>query len=152
MKHFLKNNIIIPKGNSKDDIKQRELIIRQFYQKWKEYNPSQRKFNLSLKDFINIRMISIVETSEHAAKRYLSTLAVLQLDAILTGAQTLAITRPKKENKNQQSFERMMIMTYPLPGIGIAKMTVGVRRLSKEKVQYCITAISGNDIKKAPHE
>lgn len=152
MKHFLKNNIDIPKGNSKDDIKQRELIIRQFYQKWKEDNPSQRKFNLTLKDFINIRMISIVETSEHAAKRYLSTLAVLQLDAILTRAQTLAITRPKKENKNQQSFERMMIMTYPLPGIGIAKMTVGVRRLSKEKVQYCITAISGNDIKKAPHE
>lgn len=152
MKHFLKNNIDIPKGNSKDDIKQRELIIRQFYQKWKEENPSQRKFNLSLKDFINIRMISIVETSEHAAKRYLSTLAVLQLDAILTGAQTLAITRPKKGNKNQQSFERMMIMTYPLPGIGIAKMTVGVRRLSKEKVQYCITAISGNDIKKAPQE
>ncbi|MBO7231618.1 MAG: hypothetical protein J6V16_00465, partial [Bacteroidales bacterium] len=70
MKHFLKNNIDIPKGNSKDDIKQRELIIRQFYQKWKEDNPSQRKFNLSLKDFINIRMISIVETSEHAAKRY----------------------------------------------------------------------------------
>ena len=152
MKHILKNNIDIPKGNSKDDIKQRELIIRQFYQKWKEDNPSQRKFNLSLKDFINIRMISIVETSEHAAKRYLSTLAVLQLDAILTGAQTLAITRPKKGNKNQQSFERMMIMTYPLPGIGIAKMTVGVRRLSKEKVQYCITAISGNDIKKAPQE
>lgn len=152
MKHCLKNNIIIPKGNSKDDIRQRELIIRQFYQKWKVENPSQRKFNLSLKDFINIRMISIVETSEHAAKRYLSTLAVLQLDAILTGAQTLAITRPKKGNKNQQSFERMMIMAYPLPGIGMAKMTVGIRRLSKEKVQYCITAISGSDIKKAPQE
>ena len=152
MKHCLKNNIIIPKGNSKDDIRQRELIIRQFYQKWKVENPSQRKFNLSLKDFINIRMISIVETSEHAAKRYLSTLAVLQLDAILTGAQTLAITRPKKGNKNQQSFERMMIMAYPLPGIGMAKMTVGIRRLSKEKVQYCITAISGSEIKKAPQE
>ena len=152
MKHCLKNNIIIPKGNSKDDIRQRELIIRQFYQKWKVENPSQRKFNLSLKDFINIRMISIVETSEHAAKRYLSTLAVLQLDAILTGAQTVAITRPKKGNKNQQSFERMMIMAYPLPGIGMAKMTVGIRRLSKEKVQYCITAISGSEIKKAPQE
>lgn len=152
MKHCLKNNIIIPKGNSKDDIRQRELIIRQFYQKWKVENPSQRKFNLSLKDFINIRMISIVETSEHAAKRYLSTLAVLQLDAILTGSQTVAITRPKKGNKNQQSFERMMIMAYHLPGIGMAKMTVGIRRLSKEKVQYCITAISGSDIKKAPQE
>ncbi|MBR0334885.1 MAG: hypothetical protein IIX13_08130 [Bacteroidales bacterium] len=110
-----------------------------------QVQPIVERFHQYQNDFI-------VETSEHAAKRYLSTLAVLQLDAILTGAQTLAITRPKKENKNQQSFERMMIMTYPLPSIGIAKMTVGVRRLSKEKVQYCITAISGNDIKKAPHE
>ena len=30
-----------------------------------------------------IRIVSIVETSEHAAKSYLSTLAVLQLDSIL---------------------------------------------------------------------
>jgi hypothetical protein len=36
---------------------------------------------------INIRMVSIIETSEHAAKRFLSTLAVLQLDAILAGAK-----------------------------------------------------------------
>ncbi len=32
-------------------------------------------------------MVSIVETSEHAAKSHLSTLAVLQLDSILTGAK-----------------------------------------------------------------
>ena len=66
----------IPEDNSVASIKIREQIIRDFYRKWKERNPSQRKFNLSLKEYINIRMVSIIETSEHAAKNYLSTLAV----------------------------------------------------------------------------
>lgn len=102
----------------------------------------QRKYNLALKEYINIRMVSIVETSEHAAKSYLSTLAVLQLDAILVGARKISIKKVKPNNKNQQPFERMMIMEYELIGIGTIKMTVGVRRRTHEKVQYCITAIS----------
>ena len=73
-------------------------------------------------------MVSIVETSEHAAKSYLSTLALSQLDSILTGARKVS--------------ERIMIMEYELTGIGKVKMTVGVRRRTLEKVQYCITAIS----------
>jgi tRNA splicing ligase len=135
--------IIIPKGNSSEDIKEREKIIRHFYRRWKEENPSQRRYNLSLKEYINIRMVSIIETSEHAAKSYLSTLAVLQLDAILVGAKKVYISKTKKNNKNQGPFERMMIMEYELIGIGKVKMTVGIRRRTKEKVQYCITAISG---------
>ena len=135
--------IIIPKGNSSEDIKEREKIIRHFYRRWKEENPSQRRYNLSLKEYINIRMVSIIETSEHAAKSYLSTLAVLQLDAILVGAKKVYISKTKKNNKNQEPFERMMIMEYELIGIGKVKMTVGIRRRSKEKIQYCITAISG---------
>ena len=135
--------IIIPKGNSSEDIKEREKIIRHFYRRWKEENPSQRRYNLSLKEYINIRMVSIIETSEHAAKSYLSTLAVLQLDAILVGAKKVYISKTKKNNKNQGPFERMMIMEYELIGIGKVKMTVEIRRRTKEKVQYCITAISG---------
>ena len=135
--------IIIPKGNSSEDIKEREKIIRHFYRRWKEENPSQRRYNLSLKEYINIRMVSIIETSEHAAKSYLSTLAVLQLDAILVGAKKVYISKTKKNNKNQEPFERMMIMEYELIGIGKVKMTVGIRRRTKEKIQYCITAISG---------
>jgi tRNA splicing ligase len=133
---------MIPEGNTLDNIKQRELIIRNFYREWKEKNPSQRKFNLSLKEYINIRMVSIVETSEHAAKNYLSTLAVLQLDAILVGAKKVSIKKTKTNNKNQQPFEKIMIMEYDMVGIGTVKMTVGVRRRTQEKVQYCITAIS----------
>ncbi len=133
---------MIPEGNTLEDVKQRELIIREFYRGWKERNPLQRKYNLALKEYINIRMVSIVETSEHAAKSYLSTLAVLQLDAILVGARKISIKKVKPNNKNQQPFERMMIMEYELIGIGTIKMTVGVRRRTHEKVQYCITAIS----------
>ena len=133
---------MIPEGNTLDEIKERERIIREFYHEWKEKNPLQRKYNLTLKEYINIRMVSIVETSEHAAKSYLSTLAVLQLDAILVGAKKISIKKVKPNNKNQQPFERMMIMEYELVGIGTVKMTVGVRRRTQEKVQYCITAIS----------
>ena len=133
---------MIPEGNTLEDIKRRTQIIRDFYREWKVKNPSQRKYNLSLKEYINIRMVSIVETSEHAAKNYLSTLAVLQLDAILVGARMVSQRKTKPGNKNQQPFERMLIMEYELVGIGTVKMTVGVRRRTQEKVQYCITAIS----------
>lgn len=133
---------MIPTGNSREDIQQRELIIRDFYREWKEKNPSQKKYNLSLKEYINIRMVSIVETSEHAAKNYLSTLAVLQLDAILVGARKVSIQNVKPNNKNQKPFEKIIIMEYDLVEIGKVKMTVGVRRRTREKVQYCITAIT----------
>ena len=133
---------MIPEGNTLEDIKRRTQIIRDFYREWKVKNPSQRKYNLSLKEYINIRMVSIVETSEHAAKNYLSTLAVLQLDAILVGARMVSQRKTKPGNKNQQPFERMLIMEYKLVGIGTVKMTVGDRRRTQEKVQYCITAIT----------
>ena len=132
---------IIPEDNSFESIRIREQIIRDFYRDWKEHNVSQRKYNLSLKEYINIRMVSIVETSEHAAKSYLSTLAVLQLDAILVGARKVSIRKAKVDSKNQRPFERMIIMEYELVGIGKVKMTVGVRRRTHDKVQYCITAI-----------
>ena len=132
---------MIPQGNSFEEIKTREKIIRDFYREWKERNPSQRRYNLSLKEFINIRMVSIIETSEHASKSYLSTLAVLQLDSTLVGARKVSIKKTKPGNKNQKPFERIMIMEYELTGIGTVKMTVGVRKRTREKVQYCITAI-----------
>lgn len=132
---------IIPEDNSVESIKVRERIIRDFYREWKEKNPSQRKYNLSLKEYINIRMVSIVETSEHAAKTYLSTIAVLQLDAILMGATKVSVKKTKPGNRNQKPFEKMMIMEYDVAFIGKVKMTVGIRRRTHEKIQYCITAI-----------
>lgn len=89
--------------------------------------------------------VSIIETSEHAAKRYLSTLAVLQLDSILMGARKVSSSKPKPGNKNQKPFERILNMEYELIGIGTVKMTVGVRRSTHKKVQYCITAIDNKE-------
>ena len=82
----------------------------------------------------------ITETCAHASRTYLSTLAVLQLDAILTNAKVVSTVR-SKDNANQKPFEKIIIMKYDCVGIGVIKMTVGVRRRSHEKVQYCITAL-----------
>ena len=45
--------------------------------------------------FKHIRFVSITETCTHASKNYLSTLAVLQLDAILTNARVVSTVRSK---------------------------------------------------------
>ena len=130
----------LPVGDSAEDIEARRKIISKFYHDWKLRNQSLRRFNLSLNEYINIRFVSITETCTHASKNYLSTLAVLQLDAILTNARIVSTVK-SKENGNQKPFEKMIIMKYDCVGIGVVKMTVGVRRRTHEKVQYCITAL-----------
>ena len=130
----------VPVGDSIEDVEARRKIISKFYHDWKLRNQSLRRFNLSLNEYINIRFVSITETCTHASKNYLSTLAVLQLDAILTNARVVSTVR-SKDNGNQKPFEKMIIMKYDCVGIGVVKMTVGVRRRTHEKVQYCITAL-----------
>ena len=134
--------IEIPYGNTKEDVALRKQIIFEFYQKWKTLNPDMRKFNSSLKEYINIRYVAIDETCAHASKNYLSTLAVLQLDAILTLAVKKSVSLAKVGNRNQKPFEKMIKMIYDCPGIGAVKLTVGVRKVTHEKVQYCITAMN----------
>ena len=80
-------------------------IIANFYREWKIANPSLKRYNLSLKEDINIRHVSITETCTHASRTYLSTLSVLQLDAILTYAKKVG-TAPVKDNGNQKPFEK----------------------------------------------
>ena len=82
----MKNDMFIPDGNTIEDFKQRAKVIRNFYRLWKLKHPDLKVYNHSLKADINIRNISITETSNKAAKNYLSTLAVLQLDVILMAA------------------------------------------------------------------
>ena len=130
----------IPVGTAPEDIKKRKDIIWRFYQTWKVSNPTQRVYNHRLKDYINVRQISIDETARHTSKRYLSTLAVLQLDAILACAKL--IKAGKTENRdNQQKFKAMLVMQYDCPGIGKVKLLVGIRHKSLLKIQYCITAL-----------
>lgn len=132
----------IPQGNSKEELNQRQEIISQVYRKWTEENPDKRVYNRSLKDYINVRYLSITETMRHAAKTYTSTLALLQLDTILRYAVVYGKPKPPKKGvSNQKVFAYMLEMHYDLIGIGLVKMMVGVKRTG-EKVQYCITAIN----------
>ena len=137
----------IPIGNTKEDRRRRQELIYAFYMGWKRKNPEQKKYNIALQDDINIRAVSLDETAAQASLTYLSTLAVLQLDAILTNAWLVKSVPSKQGTKNQRSFERMLIMEYVCTGVGRIKMTVGVRRSDKTKVQYCITAIDTGKIK-----
>ena len=132
----------IPTGDSKEDIKAREKIISDFYYEWYKNNPAKKVFNIHLKDYINVRFVSINETIRHASKSYYSTLAVLQLDAVLSNAVKLGKRMPIKQDvKNQQPFSYMIEMRCVLPYIGTVKLMVGVKKSSKEKIQYCITTI-----------
>ena len=133
--------IEIPTGESKEDFKIRKQIIWQFYQDWKKKNPSQKRYNLDLKDYINIKFVSIDETSHQAAKSYLSTLAVLQLDSVLTLAKKYRTVKAKPNDKNQKQFNKLLWMRYDLPGVSKVKLMVGIVRRTKDKVQYCITVI-----------
>ena len=137
----------IPAGNTKEDRRKRQDLIYAFYMGWKRKNPEQKKYNFALRDDINIRAVSLDETAAQASLTYLSTLAVLQLDAILTNARLVKTVPSKQGTKNQRSFERILIMEYVCTGVGRIKMTVGVRRSDKTKVQYCITAIDAVKIK-----
>ena len=133
--------MIIPQGNSKKALKQREEIISQVYRTWTENNPTKRVYNRSLKNNINIRFLSITETIRHAAKTYESTLAMLQLDSILRNAVKYGKPKPPKKGvKNQAAFSQMREMRYDLAGVGTVKMMVGIKRTG-EIIQYCITAI-----------
>lgn len=135
-----KINYEIPVGDTLENIQQRTEVILQFYREWKQTHPSQRVYNLCLRDYINIRKISITETARHAAKSYLSTLAVMQLDGILACARKVRVGKPR-DRSNQAKFQAMIEMEHNCPGVGRVKLMVGVRLQTHIKIQYCITAI-----------
>ncbi len=140
--------ILVPRGNGKEAIKERQRIIREYYKTWRQSHNGQKMFNLQLKDYINIRHISMVETVEHASKSYLSTLAVLQLDAILTNAEKVKTVQADKYTSNQARFNKMLTMSYLCPGIGRINLTVGIVRRTLEKGQHCSTSLESECVKK----
>ena len=92
LQHIYKQNFYmnfqpeIPQGKTREDIQQREKIIKDFYAMWNAANPTKHVFNIALNDFIHVRFLSIQETVEHAAFTYKSTLAVTYLTEILEKA------------------------------------------------------------------
>ena len=81
------------------------------------------------------------ETAGHASHTYKSTIAVTFLDEILENAKYKTSVKPKPENKNQRRFSEMIVMEYLKKDFGRIKLTVGVLKGSKQRIQYCITAI-----------
>jgi hypothetical protein len=132
----------IATGDTTEDKKQRKRYIMDFYKMWEIQNPQKQVFNKSLKDFIKVKHISVKETTGQASHRYISTLAIVFLTEILENAEQKSLPQninPQKDN--QKGFEKIIVMEYYKKELGKIKLTVGVKRGTKEKVQYCITAI-----------
>jgi hypothetical protein len=91
------------------------------------------------------------ETAGKAAYNYKSTLAVTFLTEILENAKVKkdkkgnpVFESPKVNVKNQARFSKIFTMYYEKTAFGKIKLTVGEFRGSRQKVQYCITAIEND--------
>ena len=105
---------MIPLGRSKEDIKAREQIIKDFYANWIAEHPNKKVLNI--------------------ARSYESTLAVLKLTEILKNATLIEELPAKRNTRNQKQFEKLLVMQYEN-----IKLTVGLQRSNQDLVQYCIT-------------
>jgi len=136
---------IIPKGMEKEDLKARENIVWAILGKWLSKNPLKRKKNADLEDYIYLRFDGMQETVNKAARNYKSTMAVIDLDFILSNAIKIGSDKPK--SKRQGVFAEMIIMNVNTPAFSPyfddIKMLVGITKQKKnaKKIQYSITAI-----------
>jgi len=132
-------------GATPEDLKNRKRFINDYYVNWIIANPTKHIYNNSLKSFIEVKFLSIQETASKAAIRYKSTLAITYLTEILENAIIVGKPQePKKDNVSQKRFSKIYIMEYEKPAFGKIKLTVGELRGSKQKIQYCITAIEND--------
>ncbi|MBP5539491.1 MAG: hypothetical protein J6X69_06680 [Bacteroidales bacterium] len=133
----------IPQGKTREEIRIRERIIKDFYAKWISENPSKSVWNNSLKAEIKVKQLSYNETHEHAARSYESTMAVFQLSDILSKAIKVSSGPKKQGDKNQRCFSRIVIMRYKN-----IRLVVGFQPSKGEYVQYSITARPAEDLLK----
>ena len=131
----------IPQGQTKEELQIRKKFIKDFYAIWNAANPTKHVYNIDLHDFISVRFLSIQETSLLAALSYRSTLAVTYLTEILEKATVTERVKPKPNNQNQKRFSEMILMRYDKKEFGTIKLTVGILKSSRQKIQYCITAL-----------
>ena len=107
------NQIEIPTGTTLEDVKARKKIIRDFYAIWNAANPTKQVYNANLKEFINVRYLSINETAEMASRRYISTFAITHyFTEILELAVEIRRTKPKPDNENQKRFSEIIALEY----------------------------------------
>lgn len=140
------DGIVIPEGRSKEEIKVREKIIKDFYAKWIAENPEKKVWNDNLQDFIYVKFQSINETYNKAARRYESTVAVFKLTEVLKNAALVAQKPAKKGDKNQKSFDSLLIMKYK-----DIKLIVGNQPSLGHKVQYTLSVPTEGSNKEKSH-
>ena len=99
----------VPVGDSAEDRRKRQEIIKQFYFHWKKQNPELYRYNLDLQENVYINHTSLVETAGRASLTYLSTLAVLQLDAILQNAKISFVDSQRLEISNRASLRKCSV-------------------------------------------
>lgn len=128
--------IEIPRGNSREEIKTRRQIIKDFYAKWIAEHPEKRVWNSSLKAFIHVKFASINETCGHAALSYESTAAVFQLTSILSNARTAEKWKTKFNDKNQKPFSKLLLMRWKS-----YRLIVGLQKTTGEYVQYYVGSV-----------
>jgi hypothetical protein len=129
----------IPQGKTREEIKAREKIIKDFYARWIAQNPSKAVWNQSLQAEIKVKGISINETYEHAARSFESTVAVMNLTEILSKSKIVTQGPKKTDDKNQRAFSQVYVMRYKN-----VRLIVGYQPSKGDYVQYSITA-STND-------
>ena len=113
----------------------RKQIIGDFYATWNAEHPDKKIWNKSLQAYIHVKYQSINETRGHASLSYESTKAVFELTQILENAVLVKIKEAKSNDKNQKSFDQMLILSYKR-----YRLLVGHQTNKDEYVQYCITA------------
>ncbi len=124
----------IPKGRTKEEIRIREQIIKDFYAKWIAEHPDKKVFNAVLGKNICVKFLSVNETYEKASRSYESTLAIFRLTEILQNAMFIEELPAKRNTRNQKQFEKILVMQFEN-----IKLTVGLQRSNQDLVQYCIT-------------
>lgn len=123
----------IPRGNSRDDIKTRRQIIKDFYASWIALHPDKKVWNKSLKSFIHIKFQSINETAGHAALSYDSTMGVMHLTEILENASISEKWPVKHNDQNQKPYSKMFLLRWKA-----YRLIVGLQKTTGEYVQYYV--------------
>lgn len=130
----------IPMGNSQEEKHIRRNIIHEFIQQWRaNHKDTPFVFNENINENIKINQLFLIESVSHAIGTYKSTKAALRFEEVMSKAQKIGLTKVKEGNSNQKPFQQMLVMRYTSEDLGDVKMTVGIRKVTKEKVQYSIT-------------
>lgn len=123
----------IPRGNSREDIKTRRQIIKDFYANWIARHPDKKVWNKSLKAYIHVKFQSINETAGHAALSYDSTVGVMHLTDVLENAMVTEKWPVKHNDKNQRPFAKLYLLRWKS-----YRLIVGLQKTTGEYVQYYV--------------